>query len=311
MTPLALRSDTLEVTVLPLGAALVGVRFAGRSQNMVLGFADTEDHARVPVYAGAIVGPVANRIWQGRAQIGRATYQMPLNEEGRTTLHSGPDGLHARLWEVTAHTADSLTLTCTLRNGDCGLPGTRVFTARYDLDAHALTLSITATADQPSPINPAAHPYWNLDGAADITGHTLQVNAALYLPTDDMNLPRGAKAPVKDTHFDFTQPKAVPADDRLDVNYCLTGAAPTAVLAGAGGTKLTLTTTAPGLQVYNGAHLPRRSDWQDGPALAPYAAIAMEPQLWPDALRHSHFPSIITTPDRPFHQRTTYTLQPS
>ena len=101
MTPIILRSEALEVAVLPLGASLVGVRFAGQTRNMVLGFTDPADHARVPIYAGAVVGPLASRVTDGLVRINGNSHQMPLNENGATTLHSGAEGLHARVWDLS------------------------------------------------------------------------------------------------------------------------------------------------------------------------------------------------------------------
>jgi aldose 1-epimerase len=310
MAPIPLRSDALEVAVLPLGAALVGLRFAGEPRNMVLGFADPADHSRLPVYAGAIVGPVANRIRAGLVEIDGMRHTMALNENGVTTLHSGPEGLHGRVWQVIAQTGDSLTLTCTLADGACGLPGVRQFTACYAVTGADLTLTLTGATDRPTAMNLAPHVYWNLDGGGDVTGHTLQVHATHYLPTDARSLPTGEIAPLAGTAFDFTKCRPVPADPALDVYFCLSST-PAARLRGSDGTTLEITTDAPGLQVYNGASLPTGTAvWADGPPLGPYAALALEPQCWPDAPHHRHFPQIRTTPDSPFRQVTTFRLRP-
>ena len=314
VSPLHIGSDTLEVTILPLGASLVGVRFAGQSRNLVLGFADPADHARVSVYAGAIVGPVANRIRNGRVTLEGQTHQMPLNEAARTTLHSGPDGLHAQVWEVQDRGPDQVTLTCALPDGACGLPGNRSFTARYRVEDSTLTCTLDATTDQTTAINLAAHPYWNLDGSADVSGHMLHVCADTYLPTDAGNLPTGEQAPVTGTAFDFTTPRAVPLTPELDVNYCLRkrcapSPLPAAYLRGSDGTTLCIETTAPGLQVYNGAYLPETAPvWQDGPKVTPFAAIALEPQHWPDAPHHADFPQITVMPKRHYRQISRYSL---
>ncbi|MFC6584049.1 galactose mutarotase [Sulfitobacter aestuariivivens] len=220
-TPIHLHTDPLHVTILPRGAALVGVRLSGQTRNLVLGFADPADHSACLIFAGPLVGPVANRIRDGLVRIDGTTHRMPRNENGRTTLHSGPDGLHAQNWQVTDHRPDMVTLKCTLADRHGGLPGNRRITARYALSGSTLRLTITATTDQTTPINIAAHPYWNLDGAADVSGHRLSVAAQSYLPVDADNLPTGDTAPVEGTPFDFRQPFPVPLTPALDVNYCL------------------------------------------------------------------------------------------
>lgn len=307
-------SEALRVRVLSQGATLAGVRFANDRRNLVLGFADPADHARIPAFAGHLAGPVANRVRAGRVEIDAQAYQMPLNEAGRTSLHSGPDGLHAQNWTIADQSPHDVTLTCTLPDGLNGLPGTRVVTAQYAITDTTLRLSITATSDQTTPINIASHPYWNLDGSADISGHSLQVDAAHYLPTDAHNLPTGTQMPLAGTPYDFQQTKAVPLDPTLDLNYCLDDkmrVAPVhaATLTGQDGTTLRIATTCPGLQVYTAAHLPDLPvAMADCPALAPFAGIALEPQHWPDAPHHRHFPQILIRPDQTYRQVTDYCL---
>jgi len=163
-------------------------------------------------------------------------------------------------------------------------------------------------------MNIAAHPYWNLDGRPTIAGHQLQVAAASYLPVDVDNLPTGETALTHKTLFDFTQPRAVPCTPELDVNFCLANRPRpqpelAATLTGACGTRLTVHTTEPGLQVYNGAFLPNAPvAMADAPAMQPYSGIALEPQGWPDAPNHPQFPQVALTPDQPYRQITTFTL---
>ena len=49
-----------------------------------MGFADPEDHFRIPVYAGHLVGPAANRIKAGPLPLNGKVYQMTRNENGET-----------------------------------------------------------------------------------------------------------------------------------------------------------------------------------------------------------------------------------
>ena len=307
----------MTVSVLPLGAALVGVRLGSSTRNLVLEYATPEARGARPTSAGALVGPVANRIRNGHVLIDVKTYQMPLNEGGRTCLHSGPDGLHAQHWQVVEQRADSVTLTCTLPDGANGLPGTRSFTATYSVRDTSLSVHITATTDHTTPINIASHPYWNLDGAPDITGHILQVAAQSYLPTDALNLPTGEIAPLAGSAFDFTAPRALTRDPALDLNFCLARAPratpqPAATLRGADGTTLEIATTAPGLQVYAGSNLTQADTPLPGnPLLGPFAGVALEPQLWPDALSHRSFPAVLLPPDEIWEQTTLHRFTPS
>ena len=307
-------SEALRVRILCQGATLVGVRFGDQPRNLVLGFEDPADHARIPGFAGHLAGPVANRIRAGRVVVAGQIHQMPLNENGQNTLHSGPDGLHAQLWDITEHSARHVELTCTLADGANGLPGMRRITAHYEVRDTTLRLTLCARTDKATPINIAAHPYWNLDGAAQVNSHHLQVAATTYLPTDAQNLPTGQVAPVTGTAFDFVDPSPVPLDPALDVNFCLSDgmrADPVhaATLRGRDGTTLDISTTCPGLQIYNGAHLPDLpAKMSDCPSIGSYSGIALEPQHWPDAMSHDHFPQIILHPDSTYTQVTQFQL---
>lgn len=314
LNPLTISSATLSASVLTRGAALTGLRLRGLDRNLVLGFADPDDHARIPVCAGSIVGPVANRITAGQISIAGETYQMPLNEDARTCLHSGPEGLHVLDWEVVHHGANGLQLGITLEHGDQGLPGRRRIEVTYAIKDNTLTLDIIARTDRPTPVNIAHHPYWNLAGADDVSGHRLSIAATHYTPTDPAKLPTGQIAPVKDTVFDFTMSRPVPLSPALDINYCLDRheteqPRPAAVLVGPDGMQMALTTSAPGLQVYNGASLPARAGvLTDGGDLRPFGGIALEPQFWPDAPHHPNFPKITLHPGTTWRQTTAYTL---
>ncbi|MGJ8627813.1 MAG: aldose epimerase family protein [Sulfitobacter sp.] len=312
---ITIRSDTLSATILPQGAALGAVRFVGQARNLVLGFADPADHNNIPVCAGSLVGPIANRVRDGQIEIGNQLYQMPLNE-GKNCLHSGPEGLHTQLWQIDAQASDHVTLSCTLPDGTNGLPGNRQITARYAISANTLTLTLGATTDHPTPMNIAPHPYWNLDGSADVSGHRLTVHATHYLPVGPQGLPTGEECAVSGTDFDFTTAATVPLIPTLDVNFCLASAAfdtaqHAATLTGKDGTQLDIATTAPGLQVYNGSSLPDLPvAMADCPPLKPFSGIALEPQYWPDAPHHHHFPQIILLPGETYVQTTQFRVTP-
>ena len=101
------------------------------------------------------------------------------------------------------------------------------------------------------------------------------------------------------------QPAGLPTgftgDPSLDHNFCLSRARGTLRdvlwLTGRGGLTLTLATTEPGVQVYDGRDAIR-------PLRGRYEGLALEPQFWPDALSHPHFPSILLAPGQAWQQQT-------
>jgi aldose 1-epimerase len=314
MQAIQIRSSQLCATLLPKGASLVGLCFGSNDRNLVLGLDALSQHTNIPAYAGALVGPVANRVSKGRVLIDGTLHQMRLNEAGRTSLHSGPNGLDTQNWTVTDQSDSAVTFEIALPDGACGLPGNRNIKAIYALADDMLTLVITATTDAASPINIAAHPYWNLDGKQDVTTHQLQIASARYTPTDARNIPTGEILLARNTNFDFSSPAFVTRDPALDINYCLSDISRdtpewAATLTGSNGTSLQIATTLPGLQVYNGAFLPDMPEaLSQNRDMKPFGGIALEPQHWPDAPNQPDFPQITLLPDQTYRQITTYQL---
>lgn len=303
---LTLRAGGALARVFTLGATLQDVRLPGVAHSLTLGTPEIAAYLGPMRYAGAVVGPVANRIGGARVTIAGQTWQLEANV-GNNHIHGGGAGLHTRLWQIDHAGPDEALLRCDLPDGACGMPGNRRITVRYTLAPTALSIELRAETDAPTMINPAAHPYWNLDGSADITGHHLRIAASHYLPTTPQGLPTGVRAAVAGTAFDFRAGRTLSPPDGLDHNFCLSDAAaplrPVTWLTGRSGLCLTLETTAPGVQVFEGRGF--NSAPHAGHGGVPYGAfagLALEPQLWPDAPNQPDFPSILLDPGTPFAQ---------
>ncbi len=307
-----LKSSQLHARVLTYGATLQDLRLAGVPWPLTLGSDLLAAYQGPMRYAGAIVGPVANRIGGGVAVIGGRPCTFDLNEP-RATLHGGVGGTSAQVWRIEQVNDSAATLALDLPHGLGGFPGHRQIRAHYALDGKALTLTLEATTDAPTLMNLAPHSYWALDGRPTTEGQILTVAADRYTPTDDDKLPTGAVDSVAGTVFDLRQGRRLEPVAHHDINLCLADAAgplrPVARLQGLSGVTLTLATTAPGLQVYDGAgldtgHFPGLT----GQAHRAFAGIALEPQLWPDAVHHLGFPSHLLEKGETFRQVTRYIL---
>lgn len=311
--PITLCSGPLTARFLPLGARLTGFWHTGFPDSLVLGYHAPEAYATDPFYLGAVVGPIANRVAGSIVEVGGTRWQMTANE-GDTCLHSGPEGASQRQWRLVAQAADRVAFDLSYAHGEGGLPGNRHIRIDYRLTSDALGLSITATSDRDTPVNMAHHPYWRLDASPGGPSQWLSVNAETYLPVNARGLPTGEIRLVKDSVYDFAQPRLVRTDTPLDGNLCLRShrtTTPTKVarLVGRNGLTLTLETTEPGLQVYNGAGLyDAGDDLHNGDRLRPYMGLALEPQGWPDALGHAGFPTIMIKAGATYRQDTVYRI---
>ncbi|MFN3147630.1 MAG: aldose epimerase family protein [Paracoccaceae bacterium] len=305
----------LTATVLTRGAILNDLRLTGVPWSVVLGAPDLAPYEAGMAYYGAIVGPVANRISRGRAEIAGRTCVFEANAHG-ILLHGGATGTHAQVWEIAARDAASVTLATDLPDGLGGFPGNRHLRATYALPGDGvLELTIEADTDAPTLLNLAHHGYWNLDGTPDYTGHRLRIMAERYTPVDDLLIPTGETAPVAGTPLDFRAARALAPgrDARVDHNFCTGdargGLRPVLELTGTSGVALAVETTEPGLQVFDGGNGAAAAfTGHDGRGLGPFAGMAIEPQCWPDAPHNPGFPPILHGPDTPYRQVTRFRL---
>lgn len=299
---ITLTAGALTARLLTLGAILQDVRLYGVHHGLTLNFPDVAGYEGSGGWHGPLVGPVANRIAGAQARVGGRICHFPANEGRTTTLHSGAAGIDGKIWTIAAVDAASVTLTLTLPDGEGGFPGTRRLTALWQvLPPATLRLTLTATTDAPTLMNLANHSYWNLDGTSVWQGHRLRILADAVLPVDAAGIPTGEIRPVAGSDLDFRLPRALqPGHPALDHNFCLSdGRVPlrdVAILTGASGVTMTLATTEPGLQAYDG-----RGARAGHP---PYEGIALEPQFWPDAPHHPAFPPIDLGPGQPWQQIT-------
>ena len=304
-------SAALTAKILTMGAILQDVRLAGVPHALTLGTDSLAPYEGGASFHGSIAGPVANRIGQGKAMLDGRVLTFEPGHKGHT-IHSGPTGTHHQIWEIAEATPSSVALRLSLADGLGGFPGNREITASLRVDGARLTLEITGQTDAPTFLNLANHSYWNLDGAGTTSGHTLEVAADEVLETDETVLPTGRLLAVEGTHFDFRTPRPLPnsAEARLDTNFCLARARRNlsfaARLTGASGIAMTMETTEPGLQVYDGH--PLSGPGRDGAHHIAYGGVALEAQCWPDAPNQPSFPSIRLAPGETYHQVTRFTF---
>ncbi len=309
---ITISSGDLSAALLTHGCTLQDVRLPGIPHSLTVGSPDLNAYENEMGTCGSIVGPVGNRIGNARATIDGTTHNFDAHYNGKHTLHGGSAATHAQVWQIADTGPTHATLQLTLPDGDGGFPGTRHITVRWDITGQTLRLTLDATTDAPTLMNLANHSYWRLADTPTFKGHTLQVHADRYLPStlEDV-LPTGEIAPVENTRYDYRHPRPLQAgaEGLLDTNFCLaTTRAPlrdAATLAAPNGLTLTLATTEPGLQVFDGhiLDLPAYAS-NDGPPHTAYAGLALEAQFWPDATNNPDFPSIVLRPGDPWQQIT-------
>ncbi len=323
------RAVTLEGGGLRLRLLTWGARLAelwvpdrtGVPADIVLGQDNLADWLAHGSYLGATCGRHANRIAGGRFVLDGRAVQLDRNE-GANTLHGGAAGFDLKHWRIESHSASHVTFAITSPDGEMGFPGTLQARATYRLDA-GLVITMAALTDAPTVVNLVNHAYFNLagQGAGDILGQELQVEAGFYLPVDDHKLPTGEILSVAGTPFDFRQPRsigaAMPGPGGFDHNLCLSSP-----LAGDGlrpclsatdpvsGRRLRLATSAPGVQLYTGAHF-AGGPGKAGARYPRFAGFAAESQDFPDAPNRPQFPGTVLRPDQVYSHVMRFDFTPA
>ena len=287
-----LAAGDLTARILSYGAVLADFRVDGRP--IVLGSDRLEDFVGPLKHAGAVVGRVANRIGGAAFDWKGGTVRLDAND-GRNILHGGTEGTGRLTWDVADATPTSCRLRLTLPDGHMGFPGEMSVTATYSLDPDGLSLVIEAMAAEDTLSAFAHHPFFDLTGKGEGRRQTVRVAADRYLPVNDQTLPTGKIASVDGTPFDLRAGRTLDEDTVYDNNWCLSnGRGPMRDVAWleSDGLRLTLATTEPGLQLFDG-HKFDGAPGHDGTVYGPYAGYAVEAQHWPDTPHNPDFPPIL------------------
>ncbi|SHJ62418.1 aldose 1-epimerase [Palleronia salina] len=309
---ITLRNDALTVQILTLGALIQDVRLAGVDFSLTLGSPDLSAYTRICTHFGAVMGPVANRIGGAKATLDGTEYQLDANQDDRHTLHGGAAATHTQVWEVVDQDDTEATLALSLPDGAGGFPGNRRIEVEYALDGATLRVTFRGATDAPTWMNLASHGYWTMQPPAGWGGQLLQVLADRYLPTDGDDLPTGEIAEVAGTPYDFREGVTLDLDTtpRLDHNFCLADApralTPALRLSAPDGPSLEIATTAPGMQVFDMHKFAVEEETNHRQPYPRRAAMAFEPQHWPDAPNNPGFPSVELRPGAVYSQTTEY-----
>ena len=311
-------ADGLRVELLAYGATVhrLLVPTPAGPRNVVLGHRTREEYVAGTAFLGATVGRFANRIADGRFDLDGSTYALAVNENGNT-LHGGPAGFDTRDWTLASLEESSATFTLLSPAGDQGFPGTVRASATYTVEGSAVDVELTATTDAPTPVSLTQHSYFQLDGegAGSVDDHTLTVHADRWTPTDERLVPTGELAAVDGTPFDLrvatrlgdavrTGHAQLLAARGIDHNLVLRGSGMReAATLRTHDLALTLSTDAPGLQVYTGNFLDGTVVGPAGRAYRQGDGVALEPQAFPDTPNRPGFGDATLRPGETYRRR--------
>ena len=321
ITEVTIAAGGLHAKVLTWGAVVRDLRLDGVDHPLVLGLGCIEDYVARSPHFGATAGRFANRIAGGRFELDGRTIQLETNENGRTHLHGGSEyGFGKRPWTLLEATDSIVLLELVSRDGEAGYPGTLTARCRYEIKPPGtLHIELTAKTDAATIVNLAHHGYFNLSGQPDILDHRLMIVADSYTPVDADLIPTGEIRPVDGTPHDFRDLRPIRLEEdgqriRYDHNFVLAAARPQPALAvraetADGKIAMTMLTTEPGVQFYDGAKVNCPAPGFDGRRYGASAGFCLEAQRFPDAPNHPNFPSAVLRPGETYRQVTEYRFE--
>ena len=320
-----------EAVVMAWGAGLQALRVPDRDgamDDIALGHDTLAPYLSHPAYLGATVGRCANRIAGGRFTLDGQAVEVSRNE-GDNSLHGGAEGFDKRLWTLVEAAADAVAARAVFElispHGDQGFPGEVRLRVTYAVTADGkLLIDYEGRADRPTVLNPTNHALFNLSGAAALRSALdaeLTLYADAFAPVDARLIPTGERRAVARTPFDFTQGRRLDArvrdpDEQLrlgrgyDHNFILRGGRTQEPRLAArlydarSGRGMALLTTEPGLQLYTGNFLDGTLTGKQGRMYRQGDGVALEAQVFPDAVNRPDFPSPRLDPGQVYRQST-------
>jgi aldose 1-epimerase len=321
----------MEARVINYGGIILSLEVPDRTGELgdvVLGYDSLSGYVASSPYFGALIGRYGNRIRAGKFALNGETYTLATNN-GPNHLHGGDRGFDKVVWSAEPFTrADSVgvVFSYTSADGEEGYPGTLRAQVAYTLtNDNQLVFDYAASTDKATPVNLTQHSYFNLagDGARDILGHMVRINADRFTPVDSTLIPTGELRNVEGTPFDFRSPHAIgerigQADEQLrfglgyDHNFVLSRSTAdelelaAEVFEPTSGRVMEIFTTEPGLQFYSGNFLDGTLTGKKGVVYQHRYGFAMETQHFPDSPNQPAFPSTILNPGEEYRTRTIY-----
>ena len=313
-----LRANGMSAVFLDYGAIVQSLCVPDRSGAMVdvaAGYDDMAQYENNDAYLGAAIGRFGNRIGGARFSLNGKTYILNAND-GENQLHGGPTGFHARIRDAEWG-EDYVRFSRLSPDGEENYPGNLTVSVTYTLTTdRALRIEYDAVSDQDTIVNLTNHSYFNLNGGGTALNHGLMINAERFTELGAGTLPNGNILPVEGTPLDFRTMKPLGRDIEsehpqiragcgYDHNYVLSSCHAATVRGDLSGIEMKVYTDMPGMQLYSGNFLTKRPG-KGGRELAPHAALALETQLFPNAMNCYAFPSPVLRAGVQLHSVTSY-----
>ncbi|QIM68033.1 aldose epimerase family protein [Basfia succiniciproducens] len=324
------RQTSIQIT--NYGCIVTSIKTEDRNHHIddiVLGYESLDKYVQGHPFFGAIAGRFANRINNGRFSIDGKLYQLECNEVTTNQhLHGGNKGFDKYVWAYDIEENTDKIMVHFHRvsvDNESGYPGNLFVTHSIGLDENnQIYYDFRAITDKPTIVNLANHSYYNLSGYnhSSIVDHELKVFSDFYTPVNGKLIPTGEILSVSGTHLDFREFAKIGDNMRkhptgeIDHNFILKGEMfnkdykfAAELYDPNSGRCMTVITTQPALQIYNGSKLSNKC-WigRNGFRYESFQGICFETQHYPDSPNFVHFPSCLLKPNHVYEQKNIHKL---
>ena len=321
----------MEVAMTNYGCAILSIMVPdrnGKYANVVLGHDSIEHVINSPEpFLNTTVGRYGNRIAKGKFTLYGEEYNLTINN-GPNSLHGGPTGFHARVWDATQIDESTIQFSYFSEDGEEGFPGNLEVDIVYRLEEeeNALVIEYRAVTDKTTIVNLTNHAFFNLIGidnpSPSIETHEVTIHADHYTPIDEVSIPTGELLKVEYTPMDFRTSRMIGTNINDKFQQLIYGAGydhcfvlnktESGELSHAAtcfdcisGRILDVYTTEPGLQLYTGNWL-NGFTGAHGATFPARSGICFEAQCFPDTPNKSYFPSATLMQEDEYQQITIY-----
>jgi len=306
-----------SVSILNYGATIQSLVID--NTDVVLGYDNILSYEENAGYLGATIGRCTNRIVNAAFSLNGKEYKLSENKPG-LHHHGGFCGFSHKIWNYREIPC-GVEMTLLSPDGDEGYPGKVEAKVTYRFENRVLSMEYDAVSDAETIINLTNHSYFNLDGAGEITGHTLQVNSEKIAAIDERGIPCGGSQDIKSTALDFSDPKLIEwalTDQNplisvchgIDHNYIIDGKPGdfrhTATLVGSKtNLKMEVYSNMEAMILYSGNYLCGQIG-KNGRRYMPHSGICFENQYVSNAINIEGFLKPVFKPGEHFAQQTEF-----
>jgi len=305
----------LQVELSNYGARICKIEIQKENTPVQLAchYPQLEDFLDDKYYLGATVGPIANRIAEGKLNIDGKLYELSTNH-GIHCLHGGTNSFDQMFWDCVAHDSTSVEFCLNypenqnseIKSEKNALPGNLQVRARYSVQGQQLRLCYFAQTDRNTYLNLCNHVYLNLnDDQQNINNHQFELYANAFAEIDNLGIPNGELRPIQNPfNYELASPSGITQfNDKIDHHFIVNehdqSLKPLAKASSSeSGISVLVSSTKPGFQFYSGHFLEQ--------PFAPYDGFCIEPQFAPNAINLKQFFSPLTTPELPYQHSTLY-----